>query len=127
MSQFRLGERYGSEDMYRDMGIRPGERVAYQGSDGLIYTGTVENITYSSGKPAIYPTLTRWQQLKRRLTPRRWRKPIKPIREATSDEFTITANKFDDGIGWAYVADDAPTPTGTIIDGIIKTEPGEPK
>lgn len=111
-------------------GFQRGDRIAFQYLDGPIHVGTVQDISYTSGTPAIYPTLTRWQRIQRRLTPRRWRKPIKPIREATLPEMTITATQFDDVNAWpgkTIALADEPQPTGTIIDGIIKTEPGEPK
>lgn len=111
-------------------GFQRGDRIAFQYLDGPIHVGTVQDMTYTSGTPAIYPTLTRWQRITRRLTPRRWRKPIKPIHEATLPEMTITATQFDDVNAWpgkTIALADEPQPTGTVIDGIIKTEPGEPK
>ena len=93
MSQFTLGERYSSEDMYRDMGITRGSRIAFE-KDGVIYTDIVTDIhwtpTYS---PA--PELTLRQRITRRLTPRRWRKPLpQPTRQTD----TITVSVGNDGI-----------------------------
>lgn len=89
MSQFRLGERYSAADMYRDFPeLGPGSRVAFE-KDGVIYTDTIESVSMRSGTPAIYPTLTVWQRLVRRFTPARWRKPLKPIREAGSATVSV--------------------------------------
>lgn len=75
MSEFTLGERYSSEDMYRDYPyLKPGDRVAVE-IGGVLYTDTIK-----AASPVVYPTLTPWQRLVRRLTPPRWRKPLKPIR-----------------------------------------------
>lgn len=127
MSEFKLGERYGSEDMYRDMGIRPGARVAVE-IGGVLYTDTVQGITNTDAQPAIYPTLTRWQRIKRRLTPSRWRKPIKPIREANPASITIEIGDTDEqGRDQIERAQAVIAATGTIIDGLIKSEPGEAK
>jgi hypothetical protein len=95
MSQFTLGERYSSEDMYRDMGIAPGDRVSFQ-KDGVIYTDTVGSITYTSSTPAVYRTLSRRQRILRRLTPRRFRKTLL-IRSAQSPTVTVsTENALTD-------------------------------
>ncbi|WP_136246215.1 hypothetical protein [Mycobacterium intracellulare] len=127
MSEFKLGERYGSEDMYRDMGIRPGARVAVE-IGGVLYTDTVQGITSTDAQPAIYPTLTRWQRIKRRLTPSRWRKPIKPFREAKPASIIIEIGDTDEqGRDQIERAQAVLAATGTIIDGLIKTEPGGPK
>lgn len=40
MSKVTLGPRYGSEDMYRDMGIGRGDLVSFE-KDGVIYTDYV--------------------------------------------------------------------------------------
>lgn len=45
MSQVTLGERYGSEDMYRDMGIERPEVP-----EGLVYTDQVRDITITIGE-----------------------------------------------------------------------------
>lgn len=41
---------------------------------GVLYTEYADTI-----KRAEYPRLTRWQRLRRKLTPPRWRKPLLPI------------------------------------------------
>lgn len=118
MSEFELGERYGSEDMYRDMGIRPGARVSVE-IGGVLYTDTVAGITSTGPEPAIYPTLNWWQRIIRRLTPARRRKPIEPIRPAKSASITIEIGETDEEVrdrierAQAVIAT-----TGTIIYGL---------
>lgn len=127
MSEFKMGERYGSEDMYADMGIRPGARVAVE-IGGVLYTDTVQGITSTSATPAIYPTLTWWQRLRRQLTPARWRKPIQPIRPAKPSSITIELGETDEeGRERIERAQAVLATTGIIIDGLINSEPGEAK
>ncbi|OCB15100.1 hypothetical protein [Mycobacterium intracellulare] len=89
MSDFELGERYGSEDMYADMGIRPGARVAVE-IGGVLYTDTIQGITSTDA------TLTWWQRLRRQLTPARWRKPVKPIWPAQPASITLEIGETDE-------------------------------
>lgn len=95
MSDLTLGERYGSEDMYRDMGIVPGSRVAFE-KDDVIYTDQVESVHYSSASPAIYRRLNRWQRAVRALTPRRWRKSLL-VRPAEAPAVRINGDSPDVG------------------------------
>jgi hypothetical protein len=60
---------------------RPGDRVTIV-RGGQTITEVVDSVTYRSPTPAIYRSPTRWQQIARRLTPARWRKPIPVVREA---------------------------------------------
>lgn len=76
MSEFHLGERYTSEDMYRDYpDLKLGDRFAVE-RDGVVYTEMVESVRWDGGAPAIYRDLNWWQRIARRLTPRRWRKSL---------------------------------------------------
>lgn len=85
-----LGERYSSEDMYRDFPyLRPGDRIAIE-CGGKLYTDTVQSVSYTSGTPAVWPSPTFWQRLRRAITPRRFRKPLEPIRPARGPEMTIS-------------------------------------
>lgn len=127
MSEFKLGERYGSEDMYRDMGIRPGARVSVE-IGGVLYTDTVQSITSTDAQPAIHPALNWWQRFRRQLTPRRWRKPIQPIWPAKPASITIEVGDTDEQAREPIERTQAIlATTGTIIDGLIKSEPGEAK
>lgn len=85
MSQVHLGAQYTSEDMYRDMGL--GSKFSVE-RGGIVYTDTVESVRYSSGLPAVYRRLNRWQRIVRRLTPPRWRKSLL-VREAEASSVTI--------------------------------------
>lgn len=77
ISQFTLGGRYLSEDMYRDYpGLKAGDLVAVE-IGGVVYTDYIENMT---GRAPIYPRLPWWRRVARSLTPKRWRKPLQPIR-----------------------------------------------
>lgn len=52
MSDFTLGERYGSEDMYREFpDLNPGDRVAYE-KDGVVYTDYVDAVRSDPAKRA---------------------------------------------------------------------------
>lgn len=57
---------------YQGPDIKPGDLMTIKIGDKL-YT----DVVYSIG-PSYPPTLSRWQRIKRRLTPRRWRKPLVP-------------------------------------------------
>lgn len=94
MSQVTLGPRYSSEDMYRAPGIVPGAAVSFV-KDGLVYTDTVDSVSYSGGSPAIYRELNRWQWFLRRLTPPRWRRSLL-VRSAEPASVTVkTAPQTD--------------------------------
>jgi hypothetical protein len=70
------GKRYSSEDMYRGFpDLKLGDRFSVE-CNGVLYADTVESVHYSSGSPAVYRTLNRWQRVVRGLTPRRWRKSL---------------------------------------------------
>lgn len=76
MSEFTLGERYGSEDMYREFpNLVPGSKVAFE-KDGVLYTDTVQSVRYQSQEWVAPPERSLWQRIVRRLTPRRLRKPL---------------------------------------------------
>lgn len=53
----------------------PGEYIAYIGTDGVMRTERADT------PPPIYPRLSTWQRITRRLTPKRWRKPLRPIND----------------------------------------------
>lgn len=90
MSEFTVGDRYGSEDMYRDFpNLRLGSKVAVKRGD-TVYTDTIDAVSYTSPTPAIYPTLTRWQRFKRAITPKSRRKPLRPIRAAKPAQVTVS-------------------------------------
>lgn len=92
MSGFHLAPRYTSEDMYRDHPhLKTGDRFAFE-RDGVVYTDTIESVSYSSGSPAVYRDLNRWQWFLRRLTPRRWRRSLL-VREAEPAEVTINGDQ----------------------------------
>jgi hypothetical protein len=76
-----------------------GDRVGVD-IDGVIHTDVLTSYSYHGGAPAVYPTLTRWQQLSRQLTPRRWRKPLTPIRPATlpTIDFTLGEDVPDSAV-----------------------------
>lgn len=53
------------------------EYVSFVGRDGTVYTETATSVM---SQPLVYPHLPLWQRITRRLTPRRWRKPLQPVR-----------------------------------------------
>jgi hypothetical protein len=124
MSQFTLGEGYGSEQMYRDYpDLMPGSRVAYE-KDGVLYTDTVQGVSYSSPEAAIWPELTRWQQLVRRFTPARFRKPLKPIRPSKAATVTVSTGPVADDVREQFERAQASiAKAGEFIDGIIYSKP----
>lgn len=124
MSQFTLGPRYSSEDMYRDYpDLGPGSRVAFE-KNGVVYTDTVQSVTYQSGLPAIWPELSWWQQMVRRFTPSQWRKPLQPIRPATSDTVTVSTGPVDDDV--VARAQKNIGAIGTVVDGLLSSSPSVP-
>lgn len=129
-SDFTLGPRYGSEDMQREWreiedrwnaAIQPGSTIAYQRADGTIFTDTVQSVHYRSAEPAIWPELSWWQRMVRRLTPARWRKPLKPIRPAGLPTVSFTTGPVGADVRETYERTQANLrKAGDIIDGIIK-------
>lgn len=83
----------GDDFMYRD--FQPGQKIAVQVGDQL-YTDTISSVRYTSPTAAIWPELSWWQQVKRSLTPQRWRKPLKPIRESEPAGMQIRTVKDDE-------------------------------
>lgn len=76
MSEFTLGERYGSKEMYRDFpDLKPGDRVTVE-KDGVLYTDTVTAMRWQSPEWVAPPERTWWQRVVRKLTPPRLRKPL---------------------------------------------------
>ncbi|OCB41881.1 hypothetical protein A5677_00470 [Mycobacterium malmoense] len=55
--------------------MKIGDNISYE-KDGVIYTERAESVDYTSGSPAIYRRLNRWQRMVRRVTPRRWQKSL---------------------------------------------------
>lgn len=80
MSKVTLGPLYTAQDMYRDYpDLKLGDKIAVE-KDGVIYTDTVQSVHYSSPEAEIWPHRSVWQRMIRALTPKRWRKPLQPIR-----------------------------------------------
>jgi hypothetical protein len=94
--EFTLGPRYGSEDMYRDMGIAPGSRVAFE-KDGVVFTDTVQSVTYSSAESEIVRRLSWWQRIVRRLTPKRYRKSL-VVRPHKPETVTVNTGPVEDDV-----------------------------
>ena len=87
--------------------------------DGRTITQIVSEIGYRSAEPAIYKRLTRWEELVRRFTPRRFRKPIPVVREARPPEFTIeTISRGEAVMREALEKLGLDAPTGTKLDGL---------
>lgn len=89
ISDFRLGKRYSSEDMYRDHpDLHLGDRYTIKYPSGLEFHDTVHSIRYSSAQPEIRQHPTGWRRILRNLTPHRWRKPlpiVRPYQPATTE------------------------------------------
>lgn len=51
------------------------EYIAYIGTDGVMRTERADT------PPLIYPRLSTLQRITRKLTPKRWRKPLRPIND----------------------------------------------
>lgn len=74
--------------------IRPGSTVAFE-KDGVIFTDVVTSVGYTSPEPAVWPELSRWQRVVRRLTPSRFRKPLLPVRAAELAKYTVFTGEKD--------------------------------
>lgn len=61
--------------------IVPGQKIAVQIGDELL-EDTVHTVIYKDARPEIRRHPTGWRKLLRRLTPRRWRKPLPVLRPA---------------------------------------------
>lgn len=70
-----------------------GDHISFE-RDGILHTERVESVHYSSGSPAVYRRLNRWQRLARRLTPKRWRRSLL-VREAEPPVVTINGGTPD--------------------------------
>lgn len=104
------------------MGIVPGSKIAVE-KDGVLYTDTVQSVRWQSGEPAIWPELSWWQRLVRRFTPGRWRKPLKPIREATLPSVEISTGPVSDEVRETFERTQASLQkAGEIIDGLIRKD-----
>lgn len=57
-------------------GIQPGSKIAVKRGDGIIYTQTVDSVTYSTQPYVPAPRRSRRQRIIRWFTPQRWRKPL---------------------------------------------------
>lgn len=121
-SKFTLGPRYGSEDMLRDMGVVPGSRVAVE-KDGVLYTDAVQSVVWRDGEDAVWPELSWWQTVLRRLTPARFRKPLKPIRPATLPSVEIRTGEASPDVLEQYQRTIASlAQAGEIINGLIRKD-----
>lgn len=83
------------------MTIKPGSRITYIGSDGVARTDVVTATGYRSAQPAIYAHQNGWQLLVRRLTPRRWRKPVPVIRESQPAQVLLGFKDQSDPVRFA--------------------------
>lgn len=105
--------------------IRAGERIAIE-IDGKLYTDTVTSYTQTAPIPPTYPQHSRIWWILRRLTPRRWRKPIKPIHPGQPSQAIITTGTTGaEGDPVARMAKNLGDleQAGQILDGLIHTEP----
>lgn len=55
--------------------MKLGDNISFE-KDGMVHTERVESVRYTSGSPAIYRRLNRWQRAVRRLTPPPWRRSL---------------------------------------------------
>lgn len=55
--------------------VGPGDKMAIQVGDQL-YTDTIESVRMTSPAYVPRPEPSRWQRIRRAITPRRWRKPL---------------------------------------------------
>lgn len=86
MSNFALGDRYSSEDMYRDFpDLKPGGRFIVRDE----YTDTIHSVHYRSAEPEIRQHPTGWRRILRNLTPQRWRKPLPVARPSRPAEYEV--------------------------------------
>ena len=72
------------------MDLSPGSRISFVNKDGEMITEVIDSVRYESGSPAIYAELTWWQRMVRRLTPRRWRKPVPVVRVASTPTMRVS-------------------------------------
>lgn len=121
MDQFRLGPYYGSEDMYRDMGIKPGDRVGVD-IGGVVYVDTVKDIRHTGPQWTPPPELPWWRRALRTITPRRFRRPL-PAGTSRPANITIDVGTNTDTLARAAQHIGA---VGTLIDGLISVKPQEP-
>lgn len=68
--------------------------ISYVDSNGVLRTEEVKSVQYSSGSPAVYRRLNRWQRAMRALTPRRWRSSLL-VRPAEPAGFVINRPESD--------------------------------
>jgi hypothetical protein len=91
--------------MYRDMGIKPGDRIGVKIGDEVVLTDAedepliVQSVRYSSAEPEIVRRLSRWQRMVRALTPRRFRKSL-VVREAKPATVTVSTEPGGDPMGY---------------------------
>ncbi|MCG7607146.1 hypothetical protein [Mycobacterium sp. CnD-18-1] len=62
------------ENKFTGPAVHPGDKIMFTNGDKT-WTKTIDSISYKSGG-IVYKELTRWESLVRRLTPKRWRRPI---------------------------------------------------
>lgn len=72
--------------------ISPGDRVSFVTGNGPMQTRQISGVSYKSGVPSRLVPLTGWQQLVRRFTPVRWRKPRQVI-PGTLPTVTLETNE----------------------------------
>lgn len=56
--------------------IKPGDRIASVGLDGVMRTGKISSVVHTPAQPARRIQPTGWRKVARALTPKRWRKPL---------------------------------------------------
>lgn len=102
--------------------IQPGSKIAWE-RGGRLFTETVQEVRYTSGSAAIYPELPWWQRAMRRLTPSRWRKPLKPIRPYQLPTVSFTTGPVSDEVKQTFERTQASlAKAGEIIDGLIRKD-----
>lgn len=123
MDQVRLGDRYSSEDMYRDYpDLMPGARVTFE-KNTVLYTDTVQDITLHSAEPEIIRQLSWWQRAVRRLTPPRYRKSL-VIRPYKPETVTVTTGPVDDDVRERFERTQRSLQQADeFIDELIRSEP----
>lgn len=122
MSDFRLGPRYSSEDMYRDFPrLRPGDMVAVE-ADGQLYTDVVSSIRYTSATPGITRRLSLLGRIVRRLTPGRFRRSL-VIRPARPARTIVTMGPHEDEHAHVERARETVQRAADIIDSLRECGP----